>query len=78
MLKLLDKIQFNCSITFNSLKFNWLSLAKNVYFLTKFVLKKRNRQKKHALVLPRQNVTLGKMLLGNLELGKKLPRQNFT
>ena len=29
--------------------------------------------KKYALVLPRQNVTLGK-----LELGKKLPRQNVT
>ena len=28
MLKLLDKIQFNCSITFNSVKFNWLSLEK--------------------------------------------------
>ena len=34
--------------------------------------------KKHALALPRQNVTLGKMLLGKLELGKKLPRQNVT
>ena len=34
--------------------------------------------KKHALALPRQNVTLGKMLLGKLELGKKLSRQNVT
>ena len=34
--------------------------------------------KKHALVLPRQNVAAGKMLLGKLELGKKLPRQNVT
>ena len=76
MLKLLDKIQFNCSITFNLLKFNWFSLKK-VYFLTKFVLKNAIG-KKHALVLPRQNVTLGKMLIGKLELGKKLPRQNVT
>ena len=34
--------------------------------------------KKHAFALNRQNVTLGKMLLGKHELGKKLPRQNVT
>ena len=44
----------------------------------------------HALALPRQSVTLGKMLhkakcytrqnvtTGKLKLGKKLPRQNVT
>ena len=34
--------------------------------------------KKHALVLPRQIVTPGKLLPGKLEVGKKLPRQNVT
>ena len=64
MLKLLEKIQFNCSITFNSLKFNWLSLKKCLIF-DKICLKKLNRQKNMLLCY------LGKMLLGKLELGKK-------
>ena len=62
------KIQFNCPITFSSLKLNWLGLKKCSIF-DKICYKKAIGNK-HALALPRQNVTLGK-----LELGKMLPRQ---
>ena len=42
------------------------------------LFKKKTIGKKHALALPRRNVTLGKMLLGKLELDKKLPGQNVA
>ena len=65
MLKLLDKIQFNCPITFNSLKFNWFSLKKCLIFDK--ICYKKAIGKKHALALPGQNVSLGKMLLSKFE-----------
>ena len=71
------KIQLNCPITFNSLKLNWFSFLKECSIFDKIWFKKAIG-KKHALALPRRNVTLGKMLLGKLELDKKLPGQNVA
>ena len=58
------------------MKLNWLSLKKCLIFDK--ICYKKAIGKKHALVLPRQNVTLGKMLLGKLELGKMLSKQKWT
>ena len=61
-----------------SFNFNWFSFNEMFNFLQN-LFEKKAFVKKHALAFPRQNVTLGKMLLiGKLELGKKLHRKNVT
>ena len=69
MWKIVGQDTINCPITFNSLKLNGSAFKKKCLFFDKICLKKA-KNKKHALALPRQNSTQGKMLLGKLELSK--------
>ena len=71
MLKVLEMIQlFNfihLDLTGSALEEKMFNFWQNLF------------EKSNAFELPyRQNGTPGKMLLGKLELGKRLPRQNVT
>ena len=69
MLKVLEMIQL---FNFIHLNLTGSALEKKCLIFDQICLKKSN-----AFELPyRQNGTPGKMLLGKLELGKRLPRQN--